>query len=109
MNDQNAQADATQIRKFTLDAPVTLGADILIPAGAEVQVRKPGSGELRGLKLLDLTQLDVGSLEALAPRITTPVIVKGAVMDPADLMQFGGEVLDFLLPRAARASVSPTT
>ncbi len=94
------------LRKFTLDAPVMLGDSILIPAGTEVTVRKPGSGELRGLTLMGLSQLDVIQLATLAPRITMPVIAKGAVMDPADLMQLGGEVMDFLLPKAAKEAAS---
>lgn len=106
MTDQTNE-DAPLFRSFTLDAAVTLGGAVLIAAGTDVQVRKPGSGELRGLTLMGLSQLDVGQLEQLAPRITTPTIVKGAVMDPADLMQFGGEVMDFLLPKAAKAAASP--
>ncbi len=97
------------IRKFTLDYPVISGTNTLIEAGAEITVRKPGSGELRGLTLMALSQLDVAALETLAPRITTPVIPKGAVMDPADLMQFGGEVMDFLLPKAAKAQAASQT
>lgn len=89
-------------RTFTNDAPIMLGGKELIPAGTEIKVRKPASGELRGLQLQALFQLDVLQLEMLAPRITTPMIHKGAEMDPADLMQFGAEVLDFLLPKAAR-------
>lgn len=100
-------APAPLVRSFTNDEPVMFGGNVLIPAGTEIMVRKPGSGELRGLKLTELIQLDVASLETLAPRITTPIIMKGAILDPADLMQFGGEVMDFLLPKAAKESVSP--
>lgn len=99
-------ADAT--RKFALDYPVTLDGQELIAAGTEITVRKPNSGELRGLTLMGLSQLDIGQLEQLAPRITMPPIVKGAQMDPADLMQFGGEVMDFLLPKGAKSTDSPT-
>ncbi|WP_309692026.1 phage tail assembly protein [Sphingomonas sp. SORGH_AS_0870] len=98
------------LRTFTLDEAVKSGDTVLIPAGTVITVRKPGSGELRGLTLMALSQLDVTALHTLAPRITTPPIAKGAVMDPADLMQFGGEVMDFLLPKAAKAMAdSPTT
>lgn len=98
--------DNPLFRTFTLDAPVMLGDAVLIQAGTTIQVRKPGSGELRGLTLMGLSQLDVIQLATLAPRITTPVIAKGAVMDPADLMQLGGEVMDFLLPKAAKEAAS---
>lgn len=109
MTDQPTTTPAPALRSFTLDADVVLGDRVLIGAGTEVSVRKPDSGALRGLSLLALTQLDVLALETLAPRITAPVIQKGARLDPADLMQFGGEVLDFLLPKAAKDAVSPAT
>lgn len=99
--------DAPLMRSFTNDEPIMFGGKVLIEAGTEIMVRKPGSGELRGLKLTELIQLDVASLETIAPRITTPVIMKGAILDPADLMQLGGEVMDFLLPKSAKDAVSP--
>ncbi|SFR79747.1 phage tail protein [Sphingomonas jatrophae] len=99
---------APAARSFTLDEDVTLSGKVLFEAGTEIVVRKPGSGELRGMTLLSLSQLDVETLEKLAPRITTPVIVKGAAWALSDLMQFGGEVMDFLLPKAAKQAVSPT-
>ncbi|MDB5690274.1 MAG: phage tail protein [Sphingomonas bacterium] len=94
---------------FKLDHPIVIAGKTIHPAGTEIKVRKPGAGELRGLTLLALSQLDSASLETLAPRITTPVLSKPdvAAMDPADFMQFGGEVMDFLLPTAAKPSASP--
>lgn len=100
-----SQTSNPSTRKITLDGPVMLGDRTLIEAGQEVTIRKPGSGELRGLSLASLNQLDVLSLEILLPRITSPQILKGASMDVADLMQFGGEVMDFLLPSAAKAAI----
>ncbi|WP_267382593.1 MULTISPECIES: hypothetical protein [unclassified Sphingomonas] len=102
----NTTADAPEAPGFTLDEPVMLGNTELLPAGTRISVRKPDSGSLRGLNLMGLSQMDVVQLEQLAPRITMPVIQKGARLGAADLMQFGGEVLDFLLPRAAKAAVS---
>ncbi len=101
----------TEIRSFTLDADIKVGAQIVHPAGTEITVRKPGAGELRGLTLMALIQLDYAALETLAPRITVPILHKQhvAAMDPADIMQFGGEVMDFLLPKAAKTEVSPQT
>jgi hypothetical protein len=94
---------------FKLDFDIPLG-DQTIAAGTEIKVRKPGAGEFRGLTLMALSQLDYDALEKIAPRITTPMLTKAhvAAMDPADLMQFGGEVMDFLLPTAAKAD-SPTS
>jgi hypothetical protein len=89
---------------FTLDDDITINGTVQIAAGTEITVRKPGSGELRGLALNSLLQLDVASLETLAPRITSPVIHKpfAAAMAVNDMLQFGTEVVDFLLPKAAK-------
>lgn len=89
----------------TLDAPLVRGNETV----TTVHVRKPDSGALRGLTLMALSQLDVGALETLLPRITTPTLTKADIarLDPADLMQLGGEVMDFLLPKAAKAAASP--
>jgi len=89
---------------FTLDDDITINGAVQIPAGTVITVRKPGSGELRGLALNNLLQLDVASLETLAPRITSPLIHKpfAAAMAPNDMLQFGTEVVDFLLPKAAK-------
>ncbi|UYY78416.1 phage tail assembly protein [Sphingomonas sp. R1] len=95
---------------FILDEAITVGGEEKIAAGTTITVRKPGSGELRGLALQNLLQLDVASLQTLAPRITAPVLLKPFVdaMAPSDLLQFGTEVVDFLLPKAAKPA-SPTT
>ena len=94
---------------FKLDHPIIIAGQTVHAAGTEIRVRKPGAGELRGLTLMALSQLDYASLEALAPRITEPRLSKPdvAAMDPADFMQFGGEVMDFLLPTAAKQVASP--
>lgn len=94
---------------FTLDDDIVINGEVKIAAGTVITVRKPGSGELRGLALQSLIQLDVASLEMLAPRVTSPTIFKplAAAMAPNDMLQFGTEVIDFLLPKAAKP-VSPT-
>jgi hypothetical protein len=105
---EGTQKQNPLLRDFTLDEPVMLGGEVLIPEGTKITVRKPDSSAMRGLQLMQINQMDVVTLETLAPRITSPMIRKGSVMSGADLMQFGAEVLDFLLPRAAKAAVSPT-
>ena len=101
----STMTDAPTIRTVTLDFPLARGEETV----KTVQVRKPGSGELRGLTLMALSQLDYAALETLLPRITSPMLTKAdvAALDPADLMQLGGEVMDFLLPKAAKAAAFP--
>jgi hypothetical protein len=108
MTDKATLNSSTSLRTITLDVPLDRpNAEPIV----EVQVRKPNSGELRGLTLMALSQLDYGALETLLPRITMPILHKADIgrLDPADLMQLGGEVMDFLLPKAAKEAVSPAT
>lgn len=83
-----------------LDTPVKRGETAI----ARVQLRKPQGGELRGLSLVDLAQLDVNALHKLLPRITIPTLTLPEVqaLDPADLLALGAEVSGFLLQKAAR-------
>lgn len=84
-------------KKITLDTPIKRGSDTI----TEVALRKPLAGELRGLSLTDVLNMDVNALSTLLPRISTPIITKDDVrgMDPADLVQLGGEIANFLVPR----------
>jgi hypothetical protein len=88
------------VRHISLDTPIVRGDQTI----GLIEIRKPASGELRGLTMLALSQLDYTALETLLPRITNPPLTKQeiAALDPADFMQLGGEVMDFLLPKAAK-------
>ncbi|QGJ68099.1 phage tail assembly protein [Xanthomonas oryzae pv. oryzae] len=78
----------------SLDQPIVRGEQTI----TQVNVRKPGAGELRGLKLVDVLQLDVTAMATLLPRITSPTLTTADVnaMDPADLLALGQEVQLFL-------------
>lgn len=91
--------DASQ-RAVILETPIQRGDTAI----AELIVRKPSSGELRGLSLVDLGQLDVDALHTVLPRITIPTITRqeAQALEPADLMALGAEVAGFLLPKAKR-------
>ncbi|WP_263146266.1 phage tail assembly protein [Pseudomonas sp. RIT-PI-AD] len=90
----------------TLDQPITRGDQVI----EQLTLRKPAAGELRGIALAELLQLDVGAIVKLLPRITTPAITEhyARLMDPADLLDAGGKIAGFLLKKAARAEFSPT-
>ncbi len=107
MTDQIAATQPTSPAtvSVTLDGPVMMGTNVLIEAGTDVIVRKPDSGTLRGLSLSSVNRLETDALEMLLPRITTPMIVKGAVVEGSDLMQLGGAVMDFLLPSAVKVAI----
>jgi len=101
----NDQPTGPQMATVTLDAPIISG-DVTID---QVKIRKPQAGELRGLSLSALLNLDYAALENLLPRITIPTLTKAQIMamDPSDFTQLGSEVMDFLLPKGAKAALSP--
>lgn len=93
----------------------TVDLDEAIVRGEEritrLTLRKPMGGELRGLNLMNLTQLDVTSLHKLLPRICTPAISEQDVqnMDPADLLACAVEVGGFFLTTQQLQEASPQT
>jgi hypothetical protein len=80
--------------------PVTLSKPIERSSGSitELTLRKPSTGELRGLKLMDLLQMDVNALGMLLPRIAQPTITKADIdaLDPVDTTALGLAVIGFL-------------
>lgn len=94
-------------KTIILDTPIKRGDNDI----AEMTLRKPASGELRGVTLSDLLQMDVAALTKVVPRISDPALseVEVARMDPADLVQIGGVVAGFLLPKAALAEAGLPT
>jgi hypothetical protein len=87
-----------------LDTPIQRGKQII----STVTLRKPCAGELRGIHLAELLNLDVASLIKVIPRITSPGITapEAAGMDPADLLAIGGKVVGFLLQKQAKTDAS---
>jgi len=94
-----------QNQVVTLDTPIKRGEQII----SELTLRKPTSGELRGVALTDLLQMNVTALTKVLPRLTSPTLTEQDVgrMDPADLVQLGSQVADFLLPKATKPDPSP--
>jgi hypothetical protein len=92
------------LKTITLDTPITRGSSTI----TEVSLRKPTAGELRGVSLASLMQMDVTELTKVLPRITQPTLTDAelAQLDIADLTQFATEVTGFLLPKALRGSLS---
>ncbi|MCA0918529.1 MULTISPECIES: phage tail assembly protein [Halomonas] len=99
---QDTTAPLPQIPTETveLDTPFTRGKRTI----GEIQVRKPKAGALRGVALTDLLQMEVSALTKVLPRITEPALTEAEVreLDPADLVQLGGTVAGFLVPRKTR-------
>ncbi|MBD9653571.1 phage tail assembly protein [Pseudomonas sp. PDM12] len=85
---------------INLDTPLIRGETKV----ETVTLRKPMSGELRGVTLADLAQMDVLALRKVLPRISTPSLTDHEIgrMDPADLLQCGVAVAGFLLTKSQR-------
>jgi Phage tail protein E. len=91
-------AESAMYRDVPLDNPITRG-DTKITA---LQLRRPNSGELRGLTLSDLARMDVNAMIKLLPRIATPSITEAdaAAMPPEDLFACATEIGSFFLQKA---------
>jgi hypothetical protein len=98
-----SEPNAPIFRTVTLDTPIARGETAI----EELQLRKPRSGELRGLSLVDLGQLKVDALTKILPRITVPPLTEAEVgnMEPADLLACGAEIGGFLLQKSQRQAV----
>ncbi|PRC90982.1 phage tail assembly protein [Solimicrobium silvestre] len=104
---QHATSNANGIYvTITLDEAIQRGESLI----TEIQLRKPKAGELRGVSLVELAQLDVTALQKVLPRITQPTLTNHEVnnLDLADLMSLGAEVAFFLAKKADRNMASPT-
>lgn len=92
-------------RTITLESPIRRGDQTI----AQIDLRKPNAGALRGAKLVDLLQMDVAALTTILPRISEPSLTAADVanLDPADLFQCGAVVSGFLLTKAERGEPDP--
>ncbi|MBY8945163.1 phage tail assembly protein [Pseudomonas sp. SH10-3B] len=88
----------------TLDTPIRRGTTSI----DSITLRKPNSGELRGVSLAELLNMDVNSLVKVVPRISTPTLtaVEVTSMDPADLFALGTKVSGFLLQKSMKTDAS---
>ncbi|MFL7962068.1 phage tail assembly protein [Pseudomonas kielensis] len=88
----------------TLDTPIIRGKTLI----DSITLRKPQAGELRGVHLVELLNMDVATLIKILPRISNPSITapEAAGMDPADLLACGGKISGFLLQKSVKADAS---
>lgn len=91
----------------TLDEPIERGDQTI----TEVKVRRPNTGELRGLNIADLVQMNVDATSKLLPRITMPGLTPNEIAElaPSDFTQLGMEVQDFLVPSAKKPASYPVS
>ncbi|OLU22484.1 phage tail protein [Pseudomonas sp. PA15(2017)] len=87
-----------------LDTPISRGETTI----SHLTLRKPSAGELRGVSLAELLQLDVTAVRKVLPRISNPTLTDQEIgrMDPADLLDVAAKVAGFLLKKAQREEIS---
>lgn len=85
-----------------LDSPIQRAGQTI----DAITLRKPAAGELRGLSLVSVLNMEVETLATLLPRISSPTIHKPEVlaMDPADILAAGIEIAGFLQQKGAAAA-----
>lgn len=95
--DTTPATTSDDVREVTLEAGIQRGEQRI----TTVQVRKPRAGELRGLSLAELLNMNVDAISAVLPRVTQPMLHKHDVaqLEPADLVGLGVAVVGFLLPK----------
>lgn len=71
----------------------------------EITLRKPVTGDLRGVKLVDFFDLDIDCLAKVLPRITIPALVAQDIysLDLVDLAEVTKTISDFLQETSSNA------
>ena len=94
---QTAAAPGVPTEVVELETPLQRGKNTV----TEITVRKPMSGGMRGVSLVDIMNLDVAALTKVMPRITTPALTEAELktMDIVDLVQLGTALNGFLTPK----------
>lgn len=91
------------IKTVPLSKPLTFGKTEI----TEITLRRPTSGDLRGLKLQGIIDMDVATILTVTSRLSTTPLSPTTLneLDPADLVFLTGEIADFFNP----ATPSPMT
>lgn len=84
---------------ITLEEPIKRGETEI----AEIDIRKPMAGALRGVSLRALLDFETDAIIKVLPRISEPPLTESECgrMDPADLVQSGAAIAYFLVSRRA--------
>lgn len=80
-----------------LETPIQMGESKI----NKVTVRKPNVPALSGVSIQQLYNYETDALVKVLPRVTTPTLTPQQVksLDVVDLIQLGGEVVNFLYPK----------
>jgi len=98
---QQEKPDNPNLKIINLDEPIKRGNTVI----ESIDIRKPSAGELRGVSLMDVAQMDVLALRKVLPRITSPSLTDAEIgnLSLSDIMQCGVIVAGFLLTKQQKA------
>ena len=96
-----SESSAANFAECALEEPIIRGDTAI----GSITVRRPTTGELRGLNLADLLKLDVAALITLIPRVSNPTLVAHEVegMSPCDIASVGAGILGFFMTAQQRS------
>lgn len=90
--------NTSKLKTVTLTKPIQVdGEDV-----TKITLRKPEPGELRGLKLTDILQMDVVALTTLLPRITQPPLDENQIstdLETEDFMDMAAKTTLFFVKK----------
>jgi len=97
----NAAADRRRFATVTLDNPLKRGEQEI----EKISLRKPMGGDLAGINLGDLYNMNVIAMSKVIPRISDPMIhaPEFMTMDGEDIAALSTKVVGFLLTRQQKA------
>lgn len=104
---ETVAAPARKMTAIPLSEPIRRGKTEI----AEISIRKPKSGELRGLSIQELMNARVSAVLDILPRITMPPLTAAEVaeLEPEDLSACAGAVIDFFLTAEDRTKIAQVT
>lgn len=90
--------------EITLSEPIIRGETTI----DTLTLRKPKSGELRGLSIAELQNANATAVMTILPRITMPTLTdqEAANLEPEDLASCAGAIIDFFMTADQRAIVA---
>ncbi|MEC8035955.1 MAG: phage tail assembly protein [Pseudomonadota bacterium] len=103
MTNPSDTAAANRFVTITLAEPIRRGETTI----EKLTLRKPKSGELRGLSLRDILSSDITATMEIIPRISDPILIKDEVedLDAEDLAEIGGVIRGFFMTAAEKKAI----
>ena len=86
---------------ITLDFPIDRGTSKV----DKITLHKPNAGQLRGVSLRELLDMNTDAIVKVVSRVSEPQITPqeaAGKLDPSDLLQIGAALANFLLPPALK-------